>query len=131
VVGSVGQSNSPTKKPDPIFRSRTGELFTRPKMLIFLLVWLLFHIEFHSLDVRGKPFQAAKHWSAETPFGKRAHFRTVSEPARLVVDEVKVADQGVYRCRVDFRNSPSRETRLNLTIAGRFSPIRELTTLLC
>ena len=82
-----------------------------------------FDIEFHSLDVRGKPFTGAKHWSAEAPFGKRAHFRTVSEPAKLVVDEVKVEDQGVYRCRVDFRNSPSRETRLNLTIAGIYHVI--------
>lgn len=68
--------------------------------------------------MRGKPFSGAKHWSAQIPFGKRAHFRTVSEPARLVIDDVVISDGGVYRCRVDFRNSPSRETRLNLTITG-------------
>lgn len=73
----------------------------------------------YSLDVRGKHFSAAKHWSAEIPFGKRGHFQTTSEPARLIVEPVKVEDQGIYRCRVDFRNSPSRETRLNLTIIGK------------
>jgi hypothetical protein len=71
-----------------------------------------------SLDVRGKHFSAAKHWSAEVPFGKRGHFQTTSEPARLIVEPVRLEDQGIYRCRVDFRNSPSRETRLNLTITG-------------
>ena len=56
-----------------------------------------------SLDIRGKLSSGAKHWTADVPFGKRAHFRTVSEPAKLVVEGVRVSDQGIYRCRVDFR----------------------------
>jgi len=72
----------------------------------------------NSLDVRGKHFSQAKHWSADSPFGKQGHFQTTSEPARLIVEPVKLDYQGIYRCRVDFRNSPSRETRLNLTVTG-------------
>jgi len=71
-----------------------------------------------SLDVRGKPFNSARHWSSSLIFGTRAHFRTVTEPAVLVIENVKLADEGVYRCRIDFRNSPTRNFRFNLTILG-------------
>lgn len=74
---------------------------------------------FFSLDVRGKHVGGGKPWSAEKPFGKRAYFQSTSEPARLIVEGAKISDQGIYRCRVDFRNSPSREARLNLNITGR------------
>ncbi|OXA60409.1 Tyrosine-protein phosphatase 4 [Folsomia candida] len=85
---------------------------------VYMVLWFRGDesIPIYSLDVRGKHFSAAKHWSADVPFGKRGHFQTTSEPARLIVEPVKVEDQGVYRCRVDFRNSPSRESRLNLTV---------------
>ncbi|ODM99242.1 Nephrin [Orchesella cincta] len=68
------------------------------------------------LDVRGRPPGTGKKWSADKPFGKRAHFQHTSEPAKLIVESAKETDQGIYRCRVDFRNSPSREVRMNLTI---------------
>ncbi|XP_021946674.2 uncharacterized protein LOC110844711 isoform X2 [Folsomia candida] len=70
----------------------------------------------YSLDVRGRPFVTARHWSSNQWFGSRAHFRLISEPARLVIENVKLTDEGVYRCRVDFRNSPTRNFRFNLTV---------------
>lgn len=39
-----------------------------------------------SLDVRGRPFVTARHWSSNQWFGSRAHFRLISEPARLVIE---------------------------------------------
>ncbi|KDR10051.1 hypothetical protein L798_00313, partial [Zootermopsis nevadensis] len=69
-----------------------------------------------SFDVRGKPLSQARHWSAPEVFGNRAYFRTVSEPAQLVVEDIRLRDEGVYRCRVDFRNTPTRSFRYNLTV---------------
>ncbi|XP_071454106.1 neural cell adhesion molecule 1-like [Hetaerina americana] len=69
-----------------------------------------------SFDVRGKALSQATHWSSPNAFGSRAYFRTVSDPATLVVDDVQRADEGVYRCRVDYRNTPTRSFRYNLTV---------------
>jgi hypothetical protein len=70
----------------------------------------------YSFDVRGKSMSQAKHWSDEKVFGTRAYFRTVSEPAQLVIDDIRRHDEGVYRCRVDFRNAQTRSFRYNLTV---------------
>ncbi|XP_071454107.1 neural cell adhesion molecule 1-like [Hetaerina americana] len=73
-------------------------------------------IPLYSFDVRGKALSQATHWSSPNAFGSRAYFRTVSDPASLVVDDVQRADEGVYRCRVDYRNTPTRSFRYNLTV---------------
>ncbi|XP_030763471.1 nephrin-like [Sitophilus oryzae] len=70
----------------------------------------------YSFDVRGKPMSLARHWSAPEVFGTRAYFRTVSEPAQLVIEDIKRHDEGIYRCRVDFRNAQTRSVRYNLTV---------------
>ncbi|XP_068081758.1 neural cell adhesion molecule 2 [Anabrus simplex] len=77
--------------------------------------YLLFSSIF-SFDVRGKPLSQARHWSAPEVFGSRAYFRTVSDPAQLVVEDIRRHDEGVYRCRIDFRNTPTRSFRYNLTV---------------
>ena len=72
---------------------------------------------------RGKPPQAGKHWSAEPPFGfgQRARFRVPAAESftALVIKDVTLLDEGVYRCRVDYRNSPTRNMKLNLTVVGK------------
>lgn len=70
----------------------------------------------YSFDVRGRQFGQAKLWSAPTAFGTRAYFRTASTPAQLLVDDVALSDEGMYRCRVDFRNTPTRNLKINLTV---------------
>lgn len=71
--------------------------------------------------MRGKPLSQARHWSDPVKFGTRAYFRTVSEPAQLVIDDIRRRDEGVYRCRVDFRNTQTRSFRYNLTVIGESS----------
>ncbi|XP_070493801.1 neural cell adhesion molecule 2 [Chironomus tepperi] len=70
----------------------------------------------YSFDVRGRQFGQAKLWSSPAAFGERAFFRTASHPAQLLVDDIKLSDEGMYRCRVDFRNSPTRNLKINFTV---------------
>ncbi|CAH1161326.1 unnamed protein product [Phyllotreta striolata] len=70
----------------------------------------------YSFDVRGRPFNKALHWTDPKIFGPRAYFVTVSKPAALTLDGVQLDDEGVYRCRVDFKVSPTRNFAINLTV---------------
>ncbi|XP_060524523.1 nephrin [Cylas formicarius] len=70
----------------------------------------------YSFDVRGKPLSQARHWSAPEVFGTRAYFQTISEPAQLVIEDVRRHDEGIYRCRVDFKNAQTRSVQYNLTV---------------
>ncbi|XP_055848282.1 uncharacterized protein LOC129913564 isoform X2 [Episyrphus balteatus] len=70
----------------------------------------------YSFDVRGRPFEKALYWSDTNSFGPRAYFVTNKQPAKLTVDNIQLDDEGVYRCRVDFQNSPTRNHRINLTV---------------
>ncbi|KAM7363049.1 sidestep III isoform 3-T3 [Cochliomyia hominivorax] len=70
----------------------------------------------YSFDVRGRPFEKALYWSDTNSFGPRAYFVTSKQPAKLQVDNIQLDDEGVYRCRVDFQNSPTRNHRINLTV---------------
>ncbi|XP_063706128.1 uncharacterized protein LOC134835187 [Culicoides brevitarsis] len=70
----------------------------------------------YSFDVRGRQFNQAKLWSSPEAFGPRAFFRTQSHPAQLLIDDIQMSDEGVYRCRVDFRNSPTRNLKINFTV---------------
>ncbi|XP_034239115.1 neural cell adhesion molecule 2-like [Thrips palmi] len=85
---------------------------------VYMVLWFKDDagLPLYSLDVRGKPIEEATHQSLSEGFGTRAYFRTVSETAQLVVNDIRRHDEGVYRCRVDFRHSASRSFRYNLTV---------------
>ncbi|KAJ2938745.1 hypothetical protein O0L34_g3358 [Tuta absoluta] len=69
-----------------------------------------------SFDVRGRSFTKALQWSDPAAFGPRAYFATVARPASLTLSSVQLDDEGVYRCRVDFKNSPTRNYQVRLTV---------------
>ncbi|KAK7012879.1 hypothetical protein SK128_013934, partial [Halocaridina rubra] len=69
-----------------------------------------------SYDTRTSSFSEGIRWADQSYLGSRAFFRITSDPPTLVVDDVRTADQAVYKCRVDYKIRPSAITMVNLTI---------------
>ena len=69
---------------------------------------------------------SASHWSEEQPrgFGSRARLVISPHPAQLVIDKVRPGDAGIYRCRVDFKSSQTRNSMITLAI---IAPPSEVT----
>jgi len=72
----------------------------------------------YSFDVRGRKVNMGRHWWDERRFGKRAHFLLASanRVARLQISNVSRSDAGHYRCRVDYRNAPTRNFKYHLIV---------------
>jgi hypothetical protein len=75
---------------------------------------------FHSFDVRGKHSEVASHWRDKEILDERGYFLTVTDPATLSLNNVDERDEGEYRCRVDFRQSPTRNSRVRLTVISKY-----------
>ncbi|XP_011137451.1 hemicentin-2 isoform X2 [Harpegnathos saltator] len=74
-------------------------------------------IPLYSLDARNGNLTAAVHWAVSDDLGKRTYFQIGDgHRAKLKVTRVTFKDQGMFRCRVDFINSPTRNFRVNLTL---------------
>lgn len=78
---------------------------------------------FTSLDSRGGgSLKLATHSALASDLGQRLYFSAEDNPkdARLQIRNVKLSDGGVYRCRVDFFNSATRNLRVNLSLVGKY-----------
>nr|XP_033337849.1 neural cell adhesion molecule 1-B-like isoform X2 [Megalopta genalis] len=82
-----------------------------------LVVWYKSDVTpIYSYDMRGKHSEKASHWNDKDHLNDRAFFRTVTEPATLNINQIEERDEGEYRCRVDFAKSPTRNSRIHLTV---------------
>ncbi|KAK7598080.1 hypothetical protein V9T40_006315 [Parthenolecanium corni] len=91
--------------------------FVRDDMVYMVLWYKNAETEpIYSFDVRNRPHNQAKLWSSPSAFGNRAVFSASPKPAQLHIDNVHVEDEAVYRCRVDFKNSPTRNVKVNFTV---------------
>lgn len=93
-------------------------------MCLHLFFRSLFPIPIHftlsllknSFDARTSDFEKGSHWLDEKSLGGRAYFQASATPASLIIDEAQDSDSGMYRCRVDFHKSPTRNSRVQLKI---------------
>lgn len=93
--------------------------------IIFLIIHSKSQILFKnllvcSLDARKYPLEKASHLALSDSVGTRSYFIMDDEPskARLKIQNVSREDEGAFRCRVDFVNSPTRNFKVNLTLVG-------------
>ena len=80
-------------------------------------------------DARGRSsLSDAKHFSPDDVFGHRAVFRVSNKGAAakkgpgkavLFIEGLIEADKGRYKCRADFRQSPTKNYRINLKILSK------------
>ena len=75
-----------------------------------------------SIDGRSGPVQRAQHWADEDTLQRRAYFDLSAPQPGLVLHPVTASDEDEYRCRVDFKSSPTRNVRVNLTVIGECWP---------
>lgn len=78
-------------------------------------------IPMYTLDSREtKNLKQATHSALSGELGQRLLFSVTESPkdAKLKIKSVQDSDGGVYRCRVDYFNSPTRNYRVNLTLVG-------------
>lgn len=99
---------------------------------IFVSYFFTFRI--HSYDARTGSAESGRRWSdAKNGFGSRAYFRVRASEAdataeaeavksyamsHLNVESVQRSEAAIYRCRVDFKTAPTRNTLIRLNVIG-------------
>ncbi|XP_037073060.1 uncharacterized protein LOC119094090 [Pollicipes pollicipes] len=77
---------------------------------------------FYSYDTRGGRTSQGTHWASEDSLGERSRLDPRPGAYRLMISSVSERDAGLYRCRADFKASPTLNARVNLTVIGAPAP---------
>ncbi|XP_038121760.1 synaptogenesis protein syg-2 [Culex quinquefasciatus] len=89
-----------------------------PNDRILLVVWYKDNVPIYSYDTRVKSSELPSHWKDVSILENRANFKPLRDKSRaeLVIVPVLKKDAGVFRCRVDFLLSPTKNSNVNLEI---------------
>ena len=88
---------------------------------MIIIICVLNYFVYFSLDIRDRPIEQGKHWSDDRTLGSRAYFVIDPPQSFLTIDSVEETDMGIYKCRVDFKYSPTKNYQVNLTVIGKLS----------
>ena len=80
----------------------------------------LFIYYFYCYLIAEKSLAEARHWSDDTVFEGRAFYQASHNPGRLVIDGVQTDDEGLYKCRVDFKVQPTTISQVKLKVNSKF-----------
>ena len=70
--------------------------------------------------IAEKPLSEARHWSDDVAFSGRAFYQSSHNPGRLVIDRVRIQDEALYKCRVDFQLQPTTISQVQLSVNSKF-----------
>ncbi|XP_063222330.1 hemicentin-2-like [Bacillus rossius redtenbacheri] len=89
-----------------------------PSDEVHLVIWFKegLRSSIYSFDARGRQLDRAEQTMDVSLLEGRAFFRHRDAPAALAIEQVRDADAGTYRCRVDFGKSPTRNSRVKLSV---------------
>ena len=96
---------------------------------MILQILTLFFSYICSFDMRQK--EKGRHWKDNRTLGNRAFFHYKETGMRsetgamqiassLTIDALIPEDTGFYRCRVDFKEAPTKNTKIHLKLIGMF-----------
>lgn len=77
----------------------------------------------YSVDMRDRNEpEYANHWSDEKIINGRAYYNL--DQRSLIIEHVKSSDEGFYKCRTDFKQSPTKNSEIRLIVVV---PIQNIT----
>ncbi|KAM7345206.1 sidestep VIII [Cochliomyia hominivorax] len=84
---------------------------------VALVIWYKVGLKtpIYSVDTRESNFSQGTHWSDED-YRERLSFSLDGRTGTLTMKNTHQEDTGEYRCRVDFQKSPTRNSKVNLTV---------------
>ncbi|XP_037073229.1 uncharacterized protein LOC119094259 [Pollicipes pollicipes] len=82
-----------------------------------IVLWYTAHSDtpVYSYDLRNR-LEEKRKWHNTSVFGSRVDFVPGRRPAVLTLRHISRQDQGLYKCRVDFQHSRTRNALVNLTV---------------
>lgn len=91
----------------------------RVQVLFCALSFKLSFIFYSSVDMRERQrAEYADHWSDVNIMGGRAYYDF--DQHSLVIKHVKISDEGFYKCRMDFKQTPTKNFEIKLIVVGKY-----------
>ncbi|GBM74988.1 hypothetical protein AVEN_231520-1 [Araneus ventricosus] len=80
-------------------------------------------VPIYTLDARKGPIEKSKHFPSKQ-LGRRVHFDLHVRNPGLTIDPVKGEDQGIYRCRVEYKRYRTLSYMYELKVIGEYMGCR-------